>query len=876
MQRNNRRDQQGHGFGQRGRTNSPKSPWSSPQKPTSQISGPVESSNSTEFPEVLTKLPMYKAKDTIIGHLRAGRSFRLEAPTGSGKSVVLTMIFALYFRVLMFSQTVLFGVPTREASNKISDWTRSLIADGMSWIGRANSGFKDYDGQTRIALCTHRHVFNQLVRMYKEDKTQLNGKWVIVDEAHEKSIENYLLLAFIRFVRSQNIDLRVIISTATPESTPLLSEMGHLETVAIKTKMHPVEILYEKKIPSKDNEYYELLVQRICDFGIEMKMGESCLVFCSGESQIETLMAMLKKTSFEVMAYYSQLPNEELDEVHKPHHGKRIILATNVAESAITFPNVSRIVDLCLHKVPVMDGRKMHLQETYCSKASLKQRAGRTGRTCPGTVLRFITESMYEDLNEADQSQFETMAKEIPIMEVMGKGLPANTVLMIDDYDYNTTIAGLMKLKLVNEKNQLTPMAKEVIKYPVSLQNAIVLYHTHHHRCDSCKNNNIRCQTCLTDLILMCIAISIHETMGGSSSLYFYPKDKREDKKKTEHFNEFFARFVGYDDLETNLKIFLSMICNAGSCSEKDFRVWANTASMNNKVMMNIRLLFKRLVQQLTNIRFDEVFNKLFSTNDGKFDWTVYADGKLDNICLNRLRTLFYEGYPDIFTDPHVVTLNSGSQFLEVYQQVHIPGLDELLVSRHPFGFKGVVTSHKVSTRDGVSCEIGQIETYRDFAHPSMMMALTMATVTSKNGRSSSYVSWLIAIPKELEERIKEEKRKALEEKQKKEEERRQKEQEEYLKRLQETDAEGAERERKRMEEYAEREKQWAERERLERAERERLERERREQERQEQERQRIATEQWKKKTFEVSDTNYPALGAGPTNGPKGVWGRRK
>jgi HrpA-like RNA helicase len=711
----------------------------------------MDSNAQNGIPCCIKKLPMWQKVSEIRANIVKKEPCALVAGTGTGKTVVVVSVIATEYEELGITGMVYHAVPTRTAAETLSGYVSSQISNGKKWVGKAHSGNKEYGEETRIALCTYRHVYNMLLNTYKYNPNSLNNTLVVIDEAHDKSIECYQLQLLIHWLRSvQAIRMNIIVLTATPISTPIIDLMMFIPKIELNLKTYPVSIYYEPYVPSNEGEYWNLVRDRIIQAASELNMGENCIVFCSGEKQIENLMNLLAnlltKEPYNVVTYFSQMSTEELDAVHERHNCKQIILATNILESAVTVHMVTRIVDLCLEKVPTVSGRTTILSERQASKNSLAQRAGRTGRMCEGVIYRIITEHDYLRLSTSSESQFTNMRIEIPILELLGRSLPADEIFRIDQGSYEQIISKLTKLGLVDKNNELTETARQVIKYPVCLQNATVIHNTAHHKCDSCTKN--RCEKCKMIAILTCAVIALHEVTGGASSVFYYPK-----KGDTVNDMTCFRRFGGKDDLDIHLNVFLLMAREVGrnGFTEKNFKKWAFENQMNSKTLWNSRIVFHKLINIVFGVHLSNTFETIFGSNESNktvswFSWKFFKNQKLNGQVGDGIRTLIYTGYSDLFLNPEVIVPNIAPPFLQY---------------SHP----DTHSNYRVQTK-GVCPSISSLNDYLP-----QLMAMSMATIHGQSGKTSKFIAWLIEVPQHIIKKIKEDEQAEAEERKKRWEE---------------------------------------------------------------------------------------------------------
>ena len=243
---------------------------------------------------------------------------------------------------------------------------------------------------------------------------------IIIDEAHERSIYTDVIFGIIKQLIQKRKDLRVIISSATLSTTKFQNYFFEAPVVQVPGRRYPVDIYYTK---SPEPDYIEAAVITALQIHIsqadelfkEENYGGDILIFLTGQEEIELAKRMinnqLKKLRGQipncvVLPIYAALPSEEQAKIFLPvvRGERKIILATNIAETSITINGIAYVIDSGFCKQMCYDPRTglETLAITPISKANAKQRAGRAGRVRPGKCFRLYTSSSYENELEDD------------------------------------------------------------------------------------------------------------------------------------------------------------------------------------------------------------------------------------------------------------------------------------------------------------------------------------------------------------------------------------------------------------------------------------------------------------------------------------------
>jgi HrpA-like RNA helicase len=275
-----------------------------------------------------------------------------------------------------------------------------------------------------------------------------------------------------------------------------------------------------------------------------------------------------------------------------------IILATNIAESSVTFPNVSCVVDTALQKRLRLrgmagSGSAVSLDTIPVSKKSALQRAGRAGRTCPGTYYSMLTADEHEALPDADCSDLVSLYPIMAVLELMAAGVdPA--ILEIEPEKHMRIIPDLVELKLVEPTSvptspyYVTSLGMAVQKYPVSLELAVVCAWTESRVVGKCFGSSAADLEYRFVVAVLAIVAMMDGSQGGS--FFWVPREHRASKEGRDAFvNKHFSKFKGDSDLCTYLIMFDAMH-NAGHFSD-----WAKDNSMNNQLLRGARRTFRQV-----------------------------------------------------------------------------------------------------------------------------------------------------------------------------------------------------------------------------------------------------------------------------------------
>jgi ATP-dependent helicase HrpB len=275
--------------------------------------------------------------------------------------------------------------------------------------------------QTRILVCTE-GVF---LRRLQEDPLMENTAVVIFDEFHERSLDSDVALAMSRMVREQvRSDLRLVVMSATLDSAPISRYLGDCPVIESPGRTYPIDVEF-LQFPA--NAPLESLVTD----GIKRLLPRTpghLLAFLPGVGeirQVETNMETLaKEGDLAIMPLYGDMPLEEQQLVLRPSKQRKLVLATNIAETSLTIEGVTAVVDSGMARINKFDPNVglNRLELSRISKASAAQRAGRAGRTAPGVCLRLWTEREHLSLPDFESPEISRLDLSECILRLLAWG----------------------------------------------------------------------------------------------------------------------------------------------------------------------------------------------------------------------------------------------------------------------------------------------------------------------------------------------------------------------------------------------------------------------------------------------------------------------
>ncbi|MCW2687246.1 MAG: ATP-dependent helicase HrpA [Mycobacterium sp.] len=357
-------------------------------------------------------LPVSERREEIAAAISQHQVVVVAGETGSGKTTQLPKICLELGRGIRgtIGHTQPRRLAARTVAQRIADELHTPLGDAVGYAVRFNDRASD---RTLVKLMTDGILLAEIQR----DRRLLRYDTLILDEAHERSLNIDFLLGYLRELLPRRPDLKVIVTSATIEPERFAAHFGGAPIVEVSGRTYPVEVRYrplEVPAPRTDRDdrstdpddpdhdvvrtetrdQTEAIVDAIHE--LEAEPPGDVLVFLSGEREIrdttEALRGAVKNT--EVLPLYARLPTAEQQRVFQPHTGRRVVLATNVAETSLTVPGVRYVVDPGTARISRYSRRTkvQRLPIEPISQASAAQRAGRSGRVAPGVAIRLYSE----------------------------------------------------------------------------------------------------------------------------------------------------------------------------------------------------------------------------------------------------------------------------------------------------------------------------------------------------------------------------------------------------------------------------------------------------------------------------------------------------
>jgi ATP-dependent helicase HrpA len=347
-------------------------------------------------------LPVYQHRDMILEALKNNQAIVVESPTGSGKTTQLPVIL----HEAGYAKNGIIGVtqPRRIAAISVSEFISRQLDQPMGGLAGYKMRFEDKTGpETVIKIMTDGILLQEM----KLDPLLTRYSVIMVDEAHERSLNIDFILGLLKRVLEARKDFKVIVSSATINAQIFSEYFGECPVVKIDAVTYPVSVIYDPPAAETVEEALQVKIEQIVNRIVQDGREGDILIFLPGERAIKDCLSRLSlcdsRRSLHLIPLYSRLGKEEQEKVFdKAPFGKRkVIVATNIAETSVTIDGVTSVLDSGLSKLSFYNPRSFtsSLIETPISKASCNQRKGRAGRTREGYCYRLYARKDFENRN---------------------------------------------------------------------------------------------------------------------------------------------------------------------------------------------------------------------------------------------------------------------------------------------------------------------------------------------------------------------------------------------------------------------------------------------------------------------------------------------
>ncbi|MDT8823104.1 ATP-dependent RNA helicase HrpA [Vibrio vulnificus] len=426
-----------------------------------------------EYPEIL---PVSQKKDDIADAIAHHQVVIVAGETGSGKTTQLPKICAELGRGKfgLIGHTQPRRLAARSVANRIAEEMETQLGDFVGYKVRFNDQISE---NTQIKLMTDGILLAEI----QHDRFLNQYDTIIIDEAHERSLNIDFILGYLKELLPRRPDLKVIITSATIDPERFSNHFGGAPIIEVSGRTYPVETRYRPLGGETEDDRDQLegifdAVDELCDEGL----GD-ILIFMNGEREIRDTADALAKRKLkdtEIVPLYARLSAGEQNKIFQPHTGRRIVLATNVAETSLTVPGIKYVIDPGTARISRYSYRTkvQRLPIEPVSQASANQRKGRCGRVQEGICIRLYSEDDFNSRPEFTDPEIlrTNLASVILQMTALGLG-DIEAFPFVEAPDKRNILDGvrlLEELGAINSnakdpKKRLTAVGNQLARLPI-------------------------------------------------------------------------------------------------------------------------------------------------------------------------------------------------------------------------------------------------------------------------------------------------------------------------------------------------------------------------------------------------------------------------
>ncbi|MBI5937018.1 MAG: ATP-dependent RNA helicase HrpA [Betaproteobacteria bacterium] len=433
-----------------------------------------------EFPE---QLPVSAKREEIAAAIAAHQVVICCGETGSGKTTQLPKIALLAGRgaIGRIGMTQPRRIAARSVANRIAEEMKGKLGDFVGYQVRFHD---QVTAATRVKIMTD----GILLAETQSDPEFRNYDTIILDEAHERSLNIDFLLGYLKTLLPRRPELKLIISSATLEAERFADYFGGATVIEVSGRTYPVEVRYrppgetkaakpepaKEKTEEAETDFSQALLDAVDELAREG--AGDVLVFLPGEREIREAQEALRKhhpPQTEILPLYARLSVAEQERIFQSHATRRIVLATNVAETSLTVPGIRYVVDTGLARVKRYSLRNKieQLKIEKVAQASANQRSGRCGRVAAGVCIRLFDEADFVARPRYTTPELLRSSLAGVILRMKALGLPdIEAFPFLDAPEPKRVRDGyqlLQELNAIDEANRLTRIGQQLAQLPL-------------------------------------------------------------------------------------------------------------------------------------------------------------------------------------------------------------------------------------------------------------------------------------------------------------------------------------------------------------------------------------------------------------------------
>jgi len=427
-------------------------------------------------------LPIAARADDIVKLIREHQVVVIAGETGSGKTTQLPKLCLAAGR----GEAGLIGctqprrLAARSVATRVAEELGTPIGDKVGFQVRFTEKVSD---QALVKFMTD----GILLAETQSDPWLSAYDTIIIDEAHERSLNIDFLLGYLKRLAVRRPDLKIIVTSATIDTERFAAHFGDAPVVTVEGRTYPVEVRYRPPGERGDGNLAQQIADAMDEITREDPRGD-VLVFLPGEREIRDAHLLLSRKPYretEVLALYARLSANEQDRVFKPGTKRRIVLATNVAETSLTVPRIRYVIDSGTARVKRYSQRgqleRLHIEPI--SQAAANQRKGRCGRVGPGICYRLFDETEFSLRPEYTDPELLRSSLANVILRMLALDLgEVEDFPFLEAPDPRVVADGyrrLAEIGAIGDDRRLTGVGRTVARLPIDVQLARMLVEAH-------------------------------------------------------------------------------------------------------------------------------------------------------------------------------------------------------------------------------------------------------------------------------------------------------------------------------------------------------------------------------------------------------------
>ncbi|MBV2210194.1 MAG: ATP-dependent RNA helicase HrpA [Thermomonas sp.] len=427
--------------------------------------------------QVAEDLPIAAHAQDIVALIRKHQVVVIAGETGSGKTTQLPKLCLAAGRGAagVIGCTQPRRLAARSVARRVAEELQVPLGGAVGFQVRFNDAVSE---STAVKFMTDGILLAEI----QNDRWLSKYDTLIIDEAHERSLNIDFLLGYLKQLLPRRPDLKLIVTSATIDTARFAEHFGGAPVVGVEGRGYPVELRYRPLEGEGEEAGQRSVIDGIvaaCDEIQKEKSIGDVLIFLPGEREIRDAHQALEKRKYrhtEVLPLYARLSAKDQDRVFHPGPQRRIVLATNVAETSLTVPRIHYVIDPGVARVKRYSPRqkldRLHIEDI--SQASANQRAGRCGRIAPGVCIRLYAEADFQSRAEFTDPEIRRAALAGVILRMLALGLgeiekfpflePPDPRAVADGWQH------LNELGAVDGERRLTAVGKQMAKLPVDVK----------------------------------------------------------------------------------------------------------------------------------------------------------------------------------------------------------------------------------------------------------------------------------------------------------------------------------------------------------------------------------------------------------------------